>query len=304
MSDPDYSQHQMAPGSEMALAALKSVDDRLGSVLETLDAKGLRNDTDVLIISDHGFSTIARGADVMGPMNAAGLKVTGTAFSEPPQNGDVMAVNNGGSVMFYITGHDKDIGRKLTQIVQKSDYAGVIFSQWKLPGTFDLHTGHIATKKAPDVVMSFHWTSAPNTYGAPGSIDADGPRKLGKGTHASLSAYDMHNTLIAAGPDFRKGWSDETPTGNIDLAPTILWILGVRPTKPLDGRVLLEAMPGHRLGRKVSEAVLRAEDPATGWKQYLKVSRVGTTEYFDEGNRGAGPESAAPPSATPQAGAN
>ena len=295
MSDPDYSQHQMAPGSEMALAALKSVDDRLGTVLEALDADGLRNDTDVLIISDHGFSTIERVTDVTAPMSAAGIKVTGTALDRPPKPGEVMAVNNGGSMMFYVIGHDREIGQRLTQIIQKSDYAGVIFSRWKLPGTFDLHTGHIATKAAPDVVMAFRWSGEPNAYGAPGAVTADAPqRKVGKGTHASLSAYDMHNTLIAAGPDFRKGWADETPTGNIDLAPTVLWILGVPQAEPMDGRVLLEAMPGHRLGRKVSQEVLRADDPATGWKQYLKVSRVGTTEYFDEGNPGTGDEAATP----------
>jgi arylsulfatase A-like enzyme len=119
-------------------------------------------------------------------------------------------------------------------------------------------------------------------------VDGDAGRRKGKGTHSSLSAYEMHNTLIAAGPDFKQGWEDETPTGNVDLAPTVLWILGVPPAKPMDGRVLLEAMPGHTLGRKVSQEVLRAENPETGWKQYLKVSHVGTTEYFDEGNRGTG----------------
>jgi len=290
MSDPDYSQHQMAPGSEMALAALKSVDDRLGKVIEALDTNGLRNDTDIMIISDHGFSTITRSSDVIATLNAAGIKVTGTAPEHPPLPGEVMAVNNGGSIMFYVIGHDKGVGQKLTEIIQKSDYAGVIFSRWKLPGTFDLHTGHIATREAPDVVMAFRWSAEPNAYGAAGAVVADAPHKVGKGTHATLSAYDMHNTLIAAGPDFRKGWADETPTGNIDLAPTVLWILGVPRAAPMDGRVLLEAMPKHRLGRHVSQTVLRAENPATGWKQYLKVSRVGTTEYFDEGNLGTGDE--------------
>jgi arylsulfatase A-like enzyme len=288
MSDPDYSQHQMAPGSQMALAAVKSVDDRLGTVLDALDKSGQRNDTDIFVISDHGFSTVQRPDDVVTTLNGAGLKVTGTSFATPPQPGEVMAVGNGGSVMFYVIGHDEGVGRKLTELVQKTDYAGVIFSRWKFPGTFDLHTGHIATKDAPDVVMALHWTAQPNMYGAPGMVDGDAGRRRGKGTHASLSAYEMHNTLIASGPDFKQGWADDTPTGNVDLAPTVLWILGVPPTKPMDGRVLLEAMPGHTLTRTVSQEVLRAENPDTGWKQYLKVSRVGTTEYFDEGNRGSG----------------
>jgi arylsulfatase A-like enzyme len=289
MSDPDYSQHQMAPGSEMALAAIKSVDDRLGTVLEALDTAGLRNDTDIFVVSDHGFSTVQRPDDVVTPLNAMGLKVSGTAFSTQPRNGDVLAAGNGASIMFYVIGHDGETGRKVTEFVQKTDFAGVIFSRWNLPGTFPLHTGHIATKYAPDVMVTLHWTSDPNLYGAPGMVDGDAGRRKGKGTHSSLSPYEMHNTLIAAGPDFRKGWDDDTPTGNIDLAPTILWILGVPRAKPMDGRVLLEAMPGHVLGRKVSQEVLRAENPATGWTQYLKVSRVGATEYFDEGNRGNGP---------------
>jgi arylsulfatase A-like enzyme len=285
MSDPDYSQHQMAPGSEMALAAIRSVDDRLGTVLAALDAKGVRDDTDVFVISDHGFSTIARPDDPVSALRAGGIEVTGTAFSAPPRPGQVLAVGNGGSYSFYVIGHDETIGRKLTDFLQTTDYTGVLFSRWGLPGTFDLHTGHIATPEAPDVVMALHWTAGPNLYGAPGLLDGDAGRRKGKGSHASLSAYEMHNTLIAAGPDFRKGWEDQTPTGNIDLAPTVLWILGV-PHAPMDGRVLLEAMPGHILGRVVSQTVLTATNPANGWSQYLKVSRVGSTEYFDEGNRG------------------
>jgi hypothetical protein len=56
----------------------------------------------------------------------------------------------------------------------------------------------------------------------------------------------------------------------------------------MDGRVLLEAMPGHTLSRKVSQQTLETENPANGWAEYLKVSRVGSTEYIDEGNRGKG----------------
>ncbi len=90
--------------------------------------------------------------------------------------------------------------------------------------------------------MAFRWNDSKNQFGIPGMIDADWQRAAGKGTHATLSRFDMHNMLIAAGPDFRHGETDDLPTGNIDLAPTILQILGSKAPTKMDGRVLSEAM--------------------------------------------------------------
>ncbi len=58
---------------------------------------------------------------------------------------------------------------------------------------------------------------------------AAGP--AGAGMHVSLSPYDMHNTLVAAGPAFREGLASELPSGNIDVAPTILKILKIAPAE-------------------------------------------------------------------------
>jgi arylsulfatase A-like enzyme len=47
--------------------------------------------------------------------------------------------------------------------------------------------------------------------------------------------------LVARGPSFRRGVVSELPSGNIDIAPTVLRLLGVTTAAPLDGRPLLEA---------------------------------------------------------------
>jgi arylsulfatase A-like enzyme len=129
-----------------------------------------------------------------------------------------------------------------------------------------------------------------------GLVHADGKRAPGKGTHATLGLFDMQNTLVAAGPDFRRGFVAELPSGNVDLAPTILHILGIDPPEPLDGRVLREAMTGsgHPAAAKpVRERVVAGRDlPAGRWEQYLEISRVGDTPYFDEGNGGFTPRAA------------
>jgi arylsulfatase A-like enzyme len=97
----------------------------------------------------------------------------------------------------------------------------------------------------------------------------------------------MHNTLIAAGPDLRHGYVDDLPSGNVDLAPTILRILGITPPQRLDGRILSEAMVNK------DAAMLKPETrkieatkgfSAGTWRQSLQISRVGSTEYLDEGN--------------------
>ena len=133
-------------------------------------------------------------------------------------------------------------------------------------------------------------------------IDADWQRGVGKGTHVTLSRFDMHNTLIAAGPDFRRDWVDDLPTGNVDLAPTILRILEIAPPQQLDGRILSEAMsngdmPALKPETKKIEAT--KDFPSGTWRQSLQISRVGSTIYLDEGNGAFSPKQGAAVSKPP-----
>jgi arylsulfatase A-like enzyme len=137
--------------------------------------------------------------------------------------------------------------------------------------------------------MAFRWNDSKNQFGVPGLIDADWQRAAGKGTHATLSRFDMHNTLIAAGPDFRRGELDDLPSGNVDLAPTILQILGIKAPIKMDGRILAEAMsnadPAIAGLKPETKTIEAAKDFRSGmWRQTLKISRVGSTIYLDEAN--------------------
>src|SRR6266568_1018790 len=113
--------------------------------------------------------------------------------------------------------------------------------------------------------MSFRWNDSKNQFGVRGMIDADWQRRAGKGTHATLSRFDMHNTLVAAGPDFRRSETDDLPTGNVDLDPTILAVLGMTSAQKLDGRVLAEAMNiAVRAPETASETLKAAREFSTG----------------------------------------
>jgi predicted AlkP superfamily pyrophosphatase or phosphodiesterase len=308
LGEPDLTQHESAPGAPAALAAIKSADENLAAVLSALDQRDARGRTDVFIVSDHGFSTIKRSVDLRRILNDAGftakieeLRIAKdgnqsaggirdkTEFNDQPKPGDIMLAANGGSVLFYVVGHDKKLIRRLVEFLQQSDFAGVIFTKEPMEGTFGLTQGLMQRDDAPDVVMAFRWTDLQNQFGVTGEIDADWQRAAGKGTHATLSRFDMHNTLIAAGPDFKRGQTDDLPTGNVDLVPTILQILGIKVPHQMDGRILSEAvaaptslLPAPKPEAKSIEA--RKDFPSGTWRQTLQISRVGSTIYLDEGN--------------------
>jgi len=286
LSEPDGTEHETAPGSKDAVAAIKSADDNLASVLAALDRQGVRSTTDIFVVSDHGFSTIERSVDLRKILKDAGFNAT-TEFTADAKSGEIMLAGNGGTVLFYVIQHDPAVTRRLVEFLQQSDFAGVIFTRDKIQGTFGLGVAGIDNEHAPDVAMAFRWNGKKNQFGLPGMIDADWNRKAGEGTHATLSRFDMHNMLIAAGPDIRRGQTDDLPSGNVDLAPTILNIFGVSPAQKMDGRVLSEALVtvDKQAVEPTTETIEASKGFSSGtWRQTLKTSRVGSTTYLDEGN--------------------
>ena len=101
-----------------------------------------------------------------------------------------------------------------------------------------------------------------------------------------LPCVNLANTLIAAGPDFRHGFASDLPSANVDVAPTVLRLLGVNAPGKFDGRVLSEAMTAESTPAPVvSETVEAARKFPNGeWRQHLRLSRVGDFTYIDEGN--------------------
>ena len=287
LNEPDFSQHETGPGSPTSLAAIKNADDNLGRVLQALEAKGVLNETDFMLVSDHGFSTVMLMMDTVASLKAGGFNAV-REFKGAPAKDDAMVVSNGGASLIYVTGHDeKTIGR-MVEYLQTQDYTGVVLTRKPVEGAFTFAQARIESPTSPDIWVSMRWTADKSNTGAPGMVISDasdyGPRQ---GMHVSLSRYDMHNTLIAAGPDFRHGMVNHLATGNVDIAPTALWILGVKPPQRMDGRVLTEAL--NIQGPKIKsfeagqlEATHKME--AGTWHQYMNFTVVNGVSYFDEGN--------------------
>jgi arylsulfatase A-like enzyme len=289
LSEPDKSQHDGGVGAPNALAAIESSDNNLGDVIKALKDRGVYEKTDIFVVSDHGFSTISAGPDIAGLLKKQKFK--GGNRLDDPERGDVITLGLGGSAMFYVVERDEAVIRRLVEFLQTTDFAGVIFTRNRLDGTFPFESVGYSGKSdnSPDVIVSLRWNADRNDYGAPGFLVSTGGTR-GKGAHGSLSPYEMHNTLVAAGPDIKKGLISELPSGNIDLAPTVLWLLGVPPVDSMEGRVLHEALlPSKEATPKVNVKKIEGtrEVGLFRWNQYLQFSEVNGVVYLDEGNGAA-----------------
>ena len=300
LSDPDLTQHVHAPGSEASLGAVRSSDRHLALLLEALAKRKALETTNILIVSDHGFSTIERSIDFAAELRKAGFDAT-YAFQAAPKAGQIIIATTGGSISFYVIEHDREVTARLVEWLQRSDFAGVILAREKFEGTFPLEFVRANTAEAPDLLVSLRWNSKPNRFGVPGQIITDARRGLDEGSHATLSEFDVHNTLIASGPDFRRGKTSIIPSANIDLAPTVLHLLGIPPPHKFDGRVLTEALEGDSTKIEPMSKTLEAHRkfPSGEWRQQLDISLVRETLYIDKGNGAFTPASSSSASPSP-----
>src|SRR5947207_14065857 len=123
LSEPDDTEHKTAPGAPAAIAAIKSTDHNLARVLAALDQHQAGSTTDIFVVSDHGFSTIARSIDIPKILRDAGFDAV-TEFTSEPKPGQIMIVGNGGVVLFYVIGHDAAVTRRLVEFLQQTEFAG------------------------------------------------------------------------------------------------------------------------------------------------------------------------------------
>src|SRR5260221_545583 len=192
LGDPDFSQHLTQPGSPTALAAIRDSDTNLATVLAALEAKGVRDRTDIFIVSDHAFSTIERAVELTPLFAAAGITVV-RDYKAPPKPGEVLIINLGGSNQLYVPGHDAALVRKIVEFLQSSDFAGPILTREALPGTFAPRDARLDSPDSADIVFSFRWSENKNRWGIARSFVRE-TEKTRYGTHASMSRFDIHNT--------------------------------------------------------------------------------------------------------------
>ena len=174
--DPDGTQHNqgdslghLLPGinGKTSFASIKNADDNLASLLASLKDLGIDGDTDVILTSDHGFSTISKDSatswsaqqtyagvpagllppgfvaldlahalgktlydpDKKGVQLAAGqLPSRGNGLiGGDPMHPEIVVASNGGSDLIYIPSGDKELAQQVVAALSQQDYTSGMF---------------------------------------------------------------------------------------------------------------------------------------------------------------------------------
>ena len=147
--------------------------------------------------------------------------------------------------------------------LQATPGAGAIFTRAAQPGSLSGSARHAVIRgsrwthdRAAQILFSPDWSDAANAHGFRGRTAS-----TGIAGHGSTSPWDIHNTLIAAGPDLKRGLTLQSPSANTDFAPTFLRLFGIQSPATMHGRPLAEALA--REGALPAGAVKTTEHAAT-----------------------------------------
>jgi hypothetical protein len=174
--DPDGSQHNngdslntVTPGinGPTSLAGIKNADNNLAQLRRALDDLGLAANTNIMISSDHGFSTVSKESKTSAAAKAAyedtpkdflpmgfvaidlakalnlplfdpndkNVPVAGNAhpkagnglLGQDPAKPDLVVATNGGSDLIYLPNKDRKLAARTVQALLEQDYVSGIF---------------------------------------------------------------------------------------------------------------------------------------------------------------------------------
>jgi hypothetical protein len=275
---------------------------------QLLVAKGIKKSTasdDVTVVANGGIDLIhlSRAAfPTIEAQRAILQKITDFVESQPWA----------GPLFTRSIGEERALDRAPTESGADIEARGGQSLGW-IAGTFSLDSLEMISRNnyfdAPDMVVSFRElpdadnrgltgpgaptyvigehgeqrggagnSSSPLVVPVKGVMYADtggwGGFTTGLGMHAAAGARELHNFCAAAGPDFRRHFVDQYPSGNLDLRATIASVMDLASGDDANsaGRALDEALVGNQFNGTSSDSRLAVS---------RKLSKTETTTILD-----------------------
>lgn len=201
---------------------------------------------------------------------------------------------NGGSDLIYAPTRDPEVVRRTLAVLSGLDYVGGLFVDESFcgqamavcPGALPLSAlGLIGTSKLPHpaIVVTFKVF-----YPRPGDLQSalqisDTNLQEGQGMHGGFGREQTWNNMAAIGPDFKAGFVDRAPVGNMDITPTLAHILGLdMPTVgKLRGRIAAEALKRGEAPAIPKGQVVVSSPAANGLSTVMHFQEINGVRYYD-----------------------
>lgn len=216
--DLDQAQHRFGPRSAAAAATLTHIDGHIGEILAALRQAGLADDTDVFIVSDHGFAPVHRLIHPNTLLVKAGL-LTADARGNIT-GGKIETVSNGGSFFIYWP-KSEDFGAQVRRALAplfERNLAWAVLDRDALKSLGSDPDAELALDAPTDAMYD---SAGGGSLVTPASGGDHGYLPFRKGLAASF---------IAWGPDVKSG-VDLHRIRMIQVGPTILKAMGVTDPK-------------------------------------------------------------------------
>lgn len=231
----DGAEHEYGRDADSVRLALASNDRAIGEVWQAIGQSGLKDSTVVIVVGDHGFSTISQ---IMRPNML--IKSLPARF-----------IAAGGSAFLYrirskLTMNDatiiKSVTDSLNKLPKKHRKFFRIIERAQLDQMGADSAAILALSAIPGIVFSGATNAIPSKYNGPGTSiqnnERDGILIPTTGGHHGYdpSLPDMWTGFIAAGPGIYKK-SHITEIKVVDIAPLIAKLLGINFKSP-DGMLV------------------------------------------------------------------
>jgi len=210
--DGDSAQHRYGPDSEEARRALATDDGHVRTLLEAVEAAGLRDRMNVIVVSDHGFVSVPRQLQLNAAFKDAGWltadergRVTSWRVYAQPAGGTAFVMLRDPSD----TNLQRDVEALLRDLARDPAH-----------GIDRVLTRDDLERLGADPRASFGVFMTPGTYATRGtrSVLATSTARGGHGYDPELPA--MHATFVARGPNVPRG-GDLGVIRMTQIAPTI-----------------------------------------------------------------------------------
>jgi predicted AlkP superfamily pyrophosphatase or phosphodiesterase len=220
----DSTHHRYGPRSQPGYTASSLTDALVGRVLRALDEAGVREQTAVFVVADHGFTAVSKTLRPNAILRKEGLiEVDGDRI----KSARVHVVPEGGIGMIYLNNPETaDQDREtVKRLFQNAEGVASVFG----PEEYDRY--HFPSLERQPGMADLVIAAKPG-YAVAGQLDGDAfvvPNPNGNitGAHGYLSTEPEMNALfVAAGAGIATGKSLDS-VDNTDLAPTVAKLLGI-----------------------------------------------------------------------------